>query len=253
MKSLQHQFAANQRWGNEATLETCWQGHEYTPENTAIYADGARRCRACAKLRHKTQYAPRCAVSFPNCAECGGLFTARRGMRDEPQGCSPKCRREMAKKRSLAWQKAFKQEHGRSQRGGLVESQCFRCETTFTGRKNGRYCSRDCWQSVVSEHYVTEGLHRTKHRRRKQRLREAHVENVSRIAVLDRDKWVCHLCCKKIRKTLRYPHQMSASLDHVIPISAGGSHEMANVRAAHLICNVRKRDRGGNEQLLLIG
>ena len=33
----------------------CPVGHEYTPENTAVYKDGKRRCRACMKLNKMTK------------------------------------------------------------------------------------------------------------------------------------------------------------------------------------------------------
>jgi 5-methylcytosine-specific restriction endonuclease McrA len=33
---------------------------------------------------------------------------------------------------------------------------------------------------------------------------------------------------------------MSASLDHVTPLSRGGSHNHGNLAIAHLICNVIK-------------
>jgi len=46
---------------------------------------------------------------------------------------------------------------------------------------------------------------------------------------------------------------MSASLDHIFPLSLGGDHVRENVHAAHLRCNISKNNRGGNEQLLLIG
>lgn len=215
-------------------------------------------CRVSAGYRsgrYKSSYGPKSAIGYADCAHCGRLFVLRRAKRatDVNLGCGAECRRLLRNERSKRWQREFKAEHGRCQRGGLVDAQCIRCGATYAGRKDGKYCSRDCYQAVVSELYVTEGLHRTKHRRRKQRLRDAHVESVSRHAVLERDRWRCHLCGKKIRKTLQYPHPESASLDHVIPLSSGGSHEMANVHAAHLICNVRKRDRGGNEQLMLIG
>jgi 5-methylcytosine-specific restriction endonuclease McrA len=36
---------------------------------------------------------------------------------------------------------------------------------------------------------------------------------------------------------------MSASVDHIIPLVLGGEHSMANVQAAHLVCNLRKGDR----------
>jgi 5-methylcytosine-specific restriction endonuclease McrA len=36
---------------------------------------------------------------------------------------------------------------------------------------------------------------------------------------------------------------MSATLDHVVPISVGGEHTRENVRCAHLRCNARRGNR----------
>lgn len=36
---------------------------------------------------------------------------------------------------------------------------------------------------------------------------------------------------------------MSASLDHVVPLSLGGAHTPENTQASHLICNGRKGNR----------
>jgi 5-methylcytosine-specific restriction endonuclease McrA len=46
---------------------------------------------------------------------------------------------------------------------------------------------------------------------------------------------------------------MSPTLDHVVPLVAGGLHDPANVRLAHLTCNSRKGAKAANEQLLLFG
>lgn len=56
-----------------------------------------------------------------------------------------------------------------------------------------------------------------------------------------------------ISHSLRYPDPMSASVDHVMPLSQGGHDDAANKRAAHLVCNVRRGAGGGPEQLALIG
>jgi hypothetical protein len=45
---------------------------------------------------------------------------------------------------------------------------------------------------------------------------------------------------------LRHPDRMSVSLDHVVPLSRGGSHSWENVRCAHLSCNVAK---GSNDPM----
>jgi len=46
----------------------------------------------------------------------------------------------------------------------------------------------------------------------------------------------------------RYP-----TLDHLIPLSLGGSHTYENVKCACLRCNCKKSSDAANDQLLLIG
>lgn len=61
--------------------------------------------------------------------------------------------------------------------------------------------------------------------------------------VVARDGWQCSLCGGGIDQELRHPHPMSLSLDHVMPLSRGGEHSLANAAAAHLVCNVAKGNR----------
>jgi len=37
--------------------------------------------------------------------------------------------------------------------------------------------------------------------------------------------------------SLKAPHPLSMSIDHIIPLSRGGTHEPDNVQLAHFICN----------------
>jgi 5-methylcytosine-specific restriction endonuclease McrA len=46
---------------------------------------------------------------------------------------------------------------------------------------------------------------------------------------------------------LRRPSPWSVSLDHIVPVSKGGTHTRDNVQAAHLRCNQAKGDREGAE------
>lgn len=61
--------------------------------------------------------------------------------------------------------------------------------------------------------------------------------------VYERDDWTCGLCQLPVDPGLAWPHPMSASVDHILPLSQGGSHTLANVQCAHLSCNSRKSDR----------
>jgi 5-methylcytosine-specific restriction endonuclease McrA len=48
----------------------------------------------------------------------------------------------------------------------------------------------------------------------------------------------CWLCEQDVDKSLAYPHPMSPSADHVIPICRGGAvFDRQNLRLAHLTCN----------------
>ena len=58
--------------------------------------------------------------------------------------------------------------------------------------------------------------------------------------VFERDLWICQLCLDPIDSTLVYPDELSASLDHIVPLALGGPDTRANVQAAHLVCNKRK-------------
>lgn len=90
------------------------------------------------------------------------------------------------------------------------------------------------------------------HRRRALKAQTATGRPVVLADIRERDNNRCHLCRDKV-SAKPYPHPLSASLDHVIPLSRGGIHDPDNVRLAHLRCNVEKGADGGNEQLLLIG
>lgn len=60
--------------------------------------------------------------------------------------------------------------------------------------------------------------------------------------LLIRDGPLCQICGEYMDwQTGRYRSRVS--LDHIIPISQGGTHTMDNVRLVHLSCNSRKSDR----------
>ena len=75
-----------------------------------------------------------------------------------------------------------------------------------------------------------EGQHRTQ------------FEKNKRIILMTQD--VCGICGKPVDKSLRYPHPLSPTIDHIIPIIKGGHpSEMDNLQLAHFTCNRAKSDR----------
>jgi 5-methylcytosine-specific restriction endonuclease McrA len=75
---------------------------------------------------------------------------------------------------------------------------------------------------------------------RRVRLGDATIESFDPREVYNRDGWVCGLCGEPVDSQIKFPDPMCSSLDHVIPLVAGGEHSRANTQLAHWYCNVRK-------------
>lgn len=50
----------------------------------------------------------------------------------------------------------------------------------------------------------------------------------------------CGICDGPIDRSLRWPDADSPSIDHIHPVSKGGSHTQDNLQWTHLVCNIRK-------------
>lgn len=62
----------------------------------------------------------------------------------------------------------------------------------------------------------------------------------NRLVIL-RTQNICGICGRPVDKELKYPHPMSASVDHIIPLEKGGHpSDLANLQLAHLYCNRQK-------------
>lgn len=61
---------------------------------------------------------------------------------------------------------------------------------------------------------------------------------------------MCCRCNTPIDPTLRYPHDMSVSLEHLIPMRDDGPTTPENCGVSHLDCNRRDGGKGGWERKL---
>lgn len=80
-------------------------------------------------------------------------------------------------------------------------------------------------------------------RRRRATIRTAHVEHVESLVVLDESDWTCGICGEDIPRVVLWPHPLSPSLDHIVPLASGGEHSYENTQSAHLLCNMSKGAR----------
>lgn len=87
------------------------------------------------------------------------------------------------------------------------------------------------------------------HQNRRARKWNAFIEAINEKEIFLRDGWICQICKRRVNKRLSWPSPFSASLDHIIPLKKGGTHEAKNVQLAHLRCNLSKCDRAANDQM----
>lgn len=112
---------------------------------------------------------------------------------------------------------------------------CEYCGLKFgANAKQTLHCSRNCAESNKWRR------RKSASEKRRAALRGVDAEDFDRSEIFARDDWMCQLCFEPVDPSLRYPDPMSVSLDHVIPVSRGGSHSRANTQCAHLACNMRK-------------
>lgn len=71
----------------------------------------------------------------------------------------------------------------------------------------------------------------------------AYVAPVDEVSIYNQCGWVCQLCGQPVDATLKWPDPMSKSLDHIVPLSKGGTHEPGSVHLAHLVCNIQKYNK----------
>lgn len=80
-------------------------------------------------------------------------------------------------------------------------------------------------------------------RRRALKLKNGPVKEFDHLEIFERDSWICQLCQGLVNQELRFPDSKAASLDHITPVSKGGTHTQDNVQLAHLYCNISKGNR----------
>lgn len=117
-------------------------------------------------------------------------------------------------------------------------SVCANCGIQYMANGKKRWCcSSACSDKFAPTLKYLRGV------KRRALLHDAMVEEFRREDIFERDRWQCGLCGLQINPALKFPDPGSASVDHVIPLSRGGTHEPANAQASHLLCNVRKSNR----------
>ena len=117
-------------------------------------------------------------------------------------------------------------------------ARCVVCDDWFyADDRNTRCCSRSCTrEDKIGADKLRAALQR-------QTNTGLPTERFPSVEIYERDGWVCGICGTAIDRTISWPDRMSASIDHIIPVSRGGSHVKENVQASHLRCNISKSNK----------
>lgn len=137
----------------------------------------------------------------------------------------------------------------------MITKNCEYCGKIYEVSVNNAYsrcCSLKCTYALYSKNNrdkCNQKAHRYLTRKMKQ-----FIEDVSLEYLYHRDKGVCGICGERVNLKYKYPHPLSPSIDHIIPISKGGFHSKNNCQLAHFVCNSTKNNKLINDkQLILIG
>lgn len=128
----------------------------------------------------------------------------------------------------------------------LVSTKCKRCGTSFRYPKEYgavKFCSALC---RVTFYHISTGPELKgcgKRYSKKRKALMAQGDKIDPYVVYVYYNWTCYICGTDIDPGLTSPDPMSASLDHVIPLSRGGQHVWSNVKPAHCLCNELKSDQ----------
>lgn len=167
-------------------------------------------CRSCwaAYMRERKQGLHQ-APEFRSCEFCGRSYQPKRRARSIY--CSRRCK-----------------DHARAPRRERI---CPHCGEQFETRLSTQMlCSRSCRAAA----------HRLQSKFRS-RVGESTRPGIWRYEIAERDGWICGICGTPVDKNARYPDSGQATLDHIVPVTRGGTNDPSNLRLAHMDCN---RSRG---------
>lgn len=67
-------------------------------------------------------------------------------------------------------------------------------------------------------------------------------DDITPIVLFELHAWTCWVCKEPINRYLRVPNYKAATIEHIVPISRGGTHTWENTAPAHYGCNMSKGD-----------
>jgi 5-methylcytosine-specific restriction endonuclease McrA len=189
------------------------------------------------------------------CSKCGAAKSPGEFNRDKSKadGRCSRCR-ECSRQRSSQWyaenterqnvnRRTYYAENGERERAAMVAWRDANAERKrqidrewYAANLKRARDARRAWAATNRERIYASN-------RKRRAVLDRPIAPVRLEDIWERDAGYCQLCDQRIDRSLAYPHPESLTLDHVVPIAAGGRHEPTNVQLAHSLCNLRKGSR----------
>jgi len=221
----------------------------------------------CSKLcKHIGLYGKPPAPKPTECDVCGTPIQYA-GKGNPRRACSQKCR-------------DIKHDAAKKARRAIKIKACIQCGKDFAPNSSKRICSNQCREQRKLERYEQEKLNRPaflyrecgwcgqqikvaysagpnkyhddckiQARRSRDRIktvkRQGYRSNylVTHEEIAKRDNYTCQICNEPVDMSLPRTSRFGATLDHIEPLSKGGSDTLENLQLAHWVCNNRKSDK----------
>lgn len=196
----------------------------------------SKSCMGMAMRKPEKPKKPRIAATPRQCDVCGKEFISR---------ANTTCQSCKSKASYAALDPIDRQALSMRQ---LESRKCKWCGKEFTPIYKSKHYSCCCEEHALLKQKEGKKIQK---RNRKAKRRKAYVAPIGLRTVFRRDKGICQLCGKPVSPNTHWPNRMCASLDHIIPLALGGTHEPKNVQLAHHACNSAKGTKPMHEQLRL--
>jgi 5-methylcytosine-specific restriction endonuclease McrA len=193
----------------------------YTRGRPRLYC--SRKCRLALQTmkRRKPQ-------DHEKCLTCYETLTV---VKSNQKFCSQRCREVAAIRRARI----------RRNQGFDGSRACADCEKLFEidrPRSMRKYCS-ECRRRRKQD---------TDARKSQRRRAAGHPVSLSEVVAARGQR--CHICQRKINLNLSGRDLMGPTIDHILPVSMGGTNDLANLNIAHRVCNMRRGNRGPAQMIL---
>lgn len=191
-------------------------------------------------------------IVIVKCTKCGTITQRNASMvRNKKKTTCLNCKEIEIKQRRqtkeyLKQLEKEKLEADRFNRGNqltITINECKECGCLFLDNNSSKYCSSKCRSRNIQRRHDKKRLERAK--------QNGLVDSsITLLKLIKRDNGICYICGNKVNLEDYITKDNNVicgnyypSIDHIIPLSKGGTHSWSNIKLAHRICNSLKGDR----------